>query len=153
VRTLVSDAVSGAELRDRIPFAKELGIELLLGEDGRSKLQLEVLPQHLNGWGAVHGGVTMTALDVAMAVAARSLEPDGKGVVTIEMKTSFMQAGPPQGRLSATGTCVHRSSSMAFCEAEIRDEGDRLVARATGTFKFLRHRVERSERGAGDRQG
>ena len=48
---------------------------MLLGEDGRSKLQLEVLPEHLNGWGAVHGGVTMTALDVAMAVAARSLEP------------------------------------------------------------------------------
>jgi uncharacterized protein (TIGR00369 family) len=138
VRPLVFDAISAAELRDRIPFVKEMGMELLLGEDGRSRLELEVLPQHLNGWGAVHGGVTMTALDVAMAVAARSLEPDGKGVVTIEMKTSFMQAGPPQGRLAATGTCVHRTSSMAFCEAEVRDEGGRIVARASGTFKFLR---------------
>jgi uncharacterized protein (TIGR00369 family) len=153
MRTLVSDPISAAELRDRIPFVKEMGIELLLGDNGLAKLQLEVLPQHLNGWGAVHGGVTMTALDVAMAVAARSLEPDGKGVVTIEMKTSFMQAGPPQGRLSATGTCVHRSSTMAFCEAEIRDEEDRLVARATGTFKFLRYRVERGERAAGEREG
>ena len=138
MRPLVFDAISGAELRDRIPFVKEMGMELLLGEDGRSRLELEVLPQHLNGWGAVHGGVTMTALDVAMAVAARSLEPDGKGVVTIEMKTSFMQAGPPQGRLAATGTCVHRTSSLAFCEAEVRDEAGRIVARASGTFKFLR---------------
>ncbi len=153
MRTLVSDRSSGAELRDRIPFVKEMGMELLLGDNGRSKLQLEVLPQHLNGWGAVHGGVTMTALDVAMAVAARSLEPDGKGVVTIEMKTSFMQAGPPRGRLSATGICVHRSGTMAFCEAEIRDDGDRLVARASGTFKFLRHRVERGERAAGETEG
>jgi uncharacterized protein (TIGR00369 family) len=138
VRPLVSDSISGAELRDRIPFAKEMGMELLLGDNGRSRLELEVRPEYLNGWGAVHGGVTMTALDVAMAVAARSLEPDGKGVVTIEMKTSFMQAGPTEGRMIATGTCVHRSSSMAFCEAEIRDEADRLVARASGTFKFLR---------------
>jgi uncharacterized protein (TIGR00369 family) len=138
VRPLVFDAISAAELRDRIPFVKEMGMELLLGEDGRSRLELEILPQHLNGWGAVHGGVTMTALDVAMAVAARSLEPDGKGVVTIEMKTSFMQAGPPQGRLAATGTCVHRTRSMAFCEAEVLDEGGRIVARASGTFKFLR---------------
>jgi uncharacterized protein (TIGR00369 family) len=145
MRPLVSDSISGAELRDRIPFAKEMGIELLLGDNGRSRLELEVRPEYLNGWGAVHGGVTMTALDVAMAVAARSLEPDGKGVVTIEMKTSFMQAGPTQGRMIATGTCVHRSSSMAFCEAEIRDEADRLVARASGTFKFLRRRVEGSE--------
>ena len=96
MRPLVSDPISGAELRDRIPFVKELGIELLLGDNGRSRLELEVLPQYLNGWGAVHGGVTMTALDVAMAVAARSLEPDGYGVVTIEMKTSFLQAGPTQ---------------------------------------------------------
>jgi uncharacterized protein (TIGR00369 family) len=138
MRPLVSDSLSGAELRDRIPFVKEMGMELLLGDNGRSKLQLEVLPQHMNGWGAVHGGVTMTLLDVAMAVAARSLEPDGKGVVTIEMKTSFIQAGPPQGRLCATGMCIHRSGTLAFCEAEVRDEADRLVARASGTFKFLR---------------
>jgi acyl-CoA thioesterase len=114
VGPLVSDSISGAALRDRIPFAKELGIELLLGDNGLSRLAMEILPQHLNGWGAVHGGVTMTVLDVAMAVAARSLEPDAKGVVTIEMKTSFMRAGPTQGRVAATGTCVHRSSSMAF---------------------------------------
>lgn len=145
MRPLVSDSISGAELRDRIPFVKEMGIELLLGDNGRSRLELEVLPQYLNGWGAVHGGVTMTALDVAMAVAARSLEPDGYGVVTIEMKTSFLQAGPTQGRLFASGTCVHRSSSMAFCEAEIRDEADRVVARSSGTFKFLRRRESGGE--------
>ncbi len=138
MRPLISDTISAAELRDRIPFAKEMGLELSLGEGGRSRLELEIRPQHMNGWGAVHGGVTMTALDVAMAVAARSLEPDGKGVVTIEMKTSFMQAGPPAGRLIATGVCVHRSSGMAFCEAEARDDAGRLVAKASGTFKFLR---------------
>ncbi len=80
----------------------------------------------------------MAVLDVAMAVAARSLEPDGRGVVTIEMKTSFIQAGPPEGRVVATGVCVHRTTSLAFCEAEIRDDRDRIVARASGTFKLLR---------------
>jgi uncharacterized protein (TIGR00369 family) len=138
MRPLIFDAVSATELRDRIPFVKEMGMELLSGEGGNSRLELEIRPAHMNGWGAVHGGVTMSVLDVAMAVAARSLEPDGKGVVTIEMKTSFMQAGPPRGRLAARGTCVHRTKGMAFCEAEARDEGGRLVAKASGTFKFLR---------------
>ena len=144
MRPLVADSISGAELRDRIPFVKEMGIELLLGDNGHSRLELQVRAEYMNGWGAVHGGVTMTALDVAMAVAARSLEPDGMGVVTIEMKTSFLQAGPTQGGMIATGTCVHRSGTMAFCEAEIRDEADRLVARASGTFKFLRGRAASS---------
>lgn len=138
MRELVSDAASGEEIRRRIPFVKDLGLELVSGADGRSRVELNVLPRHLNGWGGVHGGVTMTVLDVAMAMAARSLEPEGRGVLTIEMKTSFLQAGPPQGRVTATGVCVHRSVSMAFCEAEMRDDQDRIVARASATFKFLR---------------
>jgi uncharacterized protein (TIGR00369 family) len=132
--------MTAAELRDRIPFVKDLGIELLAWESGRSRLGLEVKPRHMNGWSAVHGGVIMTLLDVAMATAARSLQPDGDGVVTIEMKSSFMQAGLPDGLLNATGTCVHQSLTLAFCESEVRDEGGRLLARAMGTFKFLRPR-------------
>jgi uncharacterized protein (TIGR00369 family) len=131
-----------ADLRDRIPFVKDLGIELLLAEDGQSRLELDVQPRHLNGWGAVHGGVTMTVLDVAMAIATRTLQPRGEGVATIEMKTSFMQAGPTQGRLVAAGTCVHRSGTMVFCEAEVLGDDDRLVARASGTFKLLRQPSE-----------
>lgn len=127
-----------AEIRDRIPFIKDMGIEVTDVQPGRSRLELSVQPRHLNGWRAVHGGVTMTVLDVAMAIAARSLEPEVEGVVTVEMKCSFMQAGPPAGRLLATGICVHRSTTMAFCEAEVRDEADRLLARAMGTFKYLR---------------
>lgn len=130
--------ISPDPLRERIPFYKDLGIELVAVEPGRARLELPILPKHMNGWGAVHGGVTLTVLDVAMAVAARSLEPDGEGVVTVEMKTSFMQPGPPEGRLLASGTCVHQSTTMAFCEAELRDDKDRLLARAMGTFKYLR---------------
>ena len=141
MRPLVSDLVSGEELRERIPFVKDLGLELVSGSGGHARVELKVTPRHLNGWGGVHGGVTMTVLDVAMAVAARSLEPDGRGVLTIEMKTSFIQAGPPEGRVVATGTCVHRTNSLAFCEAEMRDDQDRIVARASATFKFLRRAV------------
>ena len=138
MRPFVSDSAAGDELRQRIPFVKDLGLELVSGVGGRSRVELEVLPRHLNGWGGVHGGVTMTVLDVAMAVAARSLEPDGRGVLTIEMKTSFIQAGPPEGRVVAMGVCVHRTTSLASCEAEMRDDRDRIVARASGTFKLLR---------------
>jgi len=124
-------------LRDRIPFVKDLGIEIVAAEGGRSRVELEVMPRLLNGWDVVHGGVIMTLLDVAMATAGRSLHPEAVGGVTVEMKTTFMQPGPPKGRLFATGVCVHRSTTMAFCEAEIRDSADRLLARAMGTFKYI----------------
>ena len=38
----VSDAVSGDEVRKRIPFVKDLGIELVSGEGGRSRVELNV---------------------------------------------------------------------------------------------------------------
>jgi acyl-coenzyme A thioesterase PaaI-like protein len=59
----------------------------------------------------------MTLLDVVMAHAARSPGDDGvaehSGVVTVEMKTSFLRPG--LGRLVGTGRRLHRTASMAFC--------------------------------------
>jgi len=58
------------------------------------------------------------------------------GVVTIEMKTSFMRPG--LGRLRAVGRRLHRTASFAFCEASLVDSEGLLLAHATGTFKFLK---------------
>ncbi len=97
-----------------IPFVHHLGFELALFEGGQSELRYTPQPEHLNSFGVTHGGASMTLLDVTMAVAARSVDKD-MGVVTIEMKTSFMQ--PALGPLTAKGRLMHRSSTLAFTEA------------------------------------
>jgi acyl-coenzyme A thioesterase PaaI-like protein len=33
------------------------------------------------------------------------------------------------------GECVHRATSLTFCEAQVRDESGELIAKASGTFK------------------
>ena len=73
-----------------IPFVSHLGFTLHRMEGGESELRYEAKPEHLNSFDVTHGGASMTLLDVTMATAARSETPD-MGVVTIEMKTSFMQ--------------------------------------------------------------
>jgi uncharacterized protein (TIGR00369 family) len=78
----------------------------------------------------------MTLLDVAMAFAARTVAADGMAVATIEMKTTFMR--PAEGALRAVGKVLHRTRSMAFCEAAIFDAKGILCANASGTFKYLR---------------
>ncbi len=123
-----------------IPFVHELGLELLRLEPGQAELALSLRETQTNSWGVAHGGVTMTMLDVAMAHAARSpSQPGGApqpGVVTLEMKTSFMRPG--QGRLTATGRLMHRTASLAFTEGTVRDAAGEVVAHATGTFKYMR---------------
>ncbi|MFX7853858.1 PaaI family thioesterase, partial [Acinetobacter baumannii] len=60
----------------------------------------------------------------------------GPGVVTVEMKTSFMRPG--EGELRAVGRLLHRSTTMAFCEGSVYAADRKLCAHATGTFKYLR---------------
>ena len=121
-----------------IPFLQELGIKVLESGGGQAQVELTLQACHLNGWQVAHGGVIMTLLDNVMSLAGRSMEPDIRGGVTIEMKTSFMQpAGTVGCRLIAKGKVAHASTSIYFCEGELWN-GDKLVAKATGTFKFLR---------------
>ncbi len=121
-----------------IPFLQELGIKVLESGGGAAQVELTLQACHLNGWHVAHGGVIMTMLDNVMSLAGRSMEPDIRGGVTIEMKTSFMQPGGKVGcHLIAKGKVAHASASIYFCEGELWN-GDKLVAKATGTFKFLR---------------
>jgi len=119
----------------RVPFIEHLGFELTRFEDGQSEIVYEPKPEHLNSFAVTHGGASMTLLDVSMATAARSVQQD-MGVVTIEMKTSFMQAA--RGKLTARGHLMHRTATMAFTEATIYDEQGRACSHSTGTFKYVK---------------
>jgi uncharacterized protein (TIGR00369 family) len=123
-----------------IPFVETLGMQLWRFDSGIAEVSLDVRPEMLNSWAVAHGGVLMTLLDVAMAHAARSVRDDADhgapGIVTIEMKTSFMR--PATGRLMASGRLLHGTRNMAFCDGDVRDESGALCAHASATFKFLR---------------
>ncbi|MEY5099829.1 MAG: hypothetical protein RJA36_2548 [Pseudomonadota bacterium] len=118
-----------------IPFVEHMGFRLQRFEGGEAEIAYEPSPEHLNSFSVVHGGASMTLIDVAMAHAARSVQPE-MGAVTIEMKTSFMQAA--RGPLLCKARLLHRTATMAFTEAEVRDAEGRLCAQASGTFKFVK---------------
>jgi len=118
-----------------IPFVNHLGFELTVFEGGHSEIRYAARPEHENSFHVVHGGALMTLLDVTMATAARSIQQD-MGVVTIEMKTTFMQ--PARGVLTGKGRLMHRTATMAFTEGTVFDGEGRACAHATGTFKYVR---------------
>jgi uncharacterized protein (TIGR00369 family) len=126
--------------RDTHPFIRDLGVEFLDSGAGRSRIALQLTTRHLNSWSVAHGGVIMTLLDVAMAIAGRSLDPNAGGGVTVEMKVSFLQPALERSRLIASGHAFHQSKTMAFCEGEIHDGDGHLIAKALGTFKYIRKR-------------
>jgi uncharacterized protein (TIGR00369 family) len=127
-----------ADLGRKLPFARHLGIRLVSKGEGKARLELDVRPELMNSWDAVHGGVTMTLLDIALAVALRSLDPHATGAITVELKVNFV--GPGLGTLIADGRCVHRGKTIAFCDGEVHDSSGKLVATASGTFMLRRAR-------------
>jgi uncharacterized protein (TIGR00369 family) len=121
-----------------IPFVTLLGFELTHFENGESTITYSPRPEHQNSFGVAHGGAVMTLMDVTMATAARSVAPD-MGVVTIEMKTSFMRPAPGDGsQLTGRGRLMQRTTSMAFTEATLYNSQGQACAHATGTFKYVR---------------
>jgi uncharacterized protein (TIGR00369 family) len=119
-----------------IPFGSLLGIRILDHGGGRAILEVDLRPELLNSVGVAHGGVTMTILDIAMSLAARTKDPKGTMAVTIEMKTSFL--APAHGKLVVQADCLQLGKSVAFCEGEARDAKGEVVARASGTFMVRR---------------
>ncbi len=130
------DKVSPVAYPAKVPFVDSLGVTLHAYGDGQAEVRVDLDAAHLNTWDVAHGGVVMTMLDVAMAMASRSAHPSGSGVATVEMKTSFMR--PAEHQLRGVAKVLHKTSTMAFCEASLFDDQGTLCAHATGTFKYLR---------------
>lgn len=113
-------------------FPRLTGIEWGQVAPGNSVCHLDVRDEHMNGAGAVHGGVHATLMDSAMAVALLAL---GLRVTTTQLTVNYL--GPVAGpRITCTAQLTHRTRRTALAEARIHD-GDALVALATASFHIL----------------
>ena len=133
----------GEELN--VPLLKLLGVRFLSAEMGKGEILLALKPEHTNTWEVAHGGVLLTLMDVAMAVAARSADPADRSVVTIELKNNFMQAA--NGVLRVKADTVRHTATMAFCEAKLYNDQGEVCCMATGTFKYIKRLVSRGADG------
>jgi uncharacterized protein (TIGR00369 family) len=75
-------------------------------------------------------------MDVGMAIAARAADSAGRGVVTIELKTNFMQAA--KGIVRVAAKTVHATPTLAFVEAKLYDEGNAVCCMGSATFKYFK---------------
>jgi len=131
-------AVTGADPRNlfgAVPFMQLLGVRREFSQGGRARLVLDARPELGNVIGAVHGGVLVTLLDVAMASAAVSCVDFKRTAVTLNLDSSFLEPG--RGCLTAEGEVMHEDGSVAMCRASITDSDGRRVAQALGSFRYL----------------
>jgi uncharacterized protein (TIGR00369 family) len=113
-------------------WMETLGARIAEAEPGRVVLELEAGPQHRHGGGVVQGGVITQIADAAMGMSLATLQEDGMWNTTIELKINFLRP-VVAGRLRAIGRVVEMRQSLLFSEADVIDDRERLVARASST--------------------
>jgi 1,4-dihydroxy-2-naphthoyl-CoA hydrolase len=120
-----------AELMNSHPegWVREMGLHLTVATADEVRCEWEVGPQHLQGYGIVHGGVhcgvieTLASVGAAVVAMAR-----GQAVVGLENNTSFVRAVRTGTRLHAVATPLTRGRKSQLWEGRIFDEEERLVA-------------------------
>jgi 1,4-dihydroxy-2-naphthoyl-CoA hydrolase len=129
----MSEQSSLSQIRDAMPFATLIGVELL---DARPELvrgRLDFSPQRCTAGGVIHGGALMALADTCGGICAFLNLPDGAiGTATIESKTNFMRA-VREGPVTASTRPLHIGRTIIVLETEITSEDGSLAAKTTQT--------------------
>ena len=120
---------------ERQHFMHLIGADLTRIEPGRIEAELSLSQQHQQQRGFAHGGLVATMADLAAGFAAVTLVPENYGVVTSDLKVSYLNPGVGQ-RIKAIGWVLKAGRRLHFCEAEVWCD-DVLVAKASATMAVL----------------
>ena len=120
-------------------FVRSLGAELVSFGKGWCESKVDVSPTLQQQHGFIHAGVVMTIADHTCGGAAASTVPEGKDVITVENKISFLRpaSGPV---LFCRAEVLRAGKSLIFVEAEVmaeRPEGRVIVAKASSTLAVI----------------
>ena len=118
------------------PFGELIGLDFTRCEGGFTRGVLEIDERHLNPHNVVHGGVIYSMADTGMGGAVYSCLNEDELCATVEIKIVYM-APVSSGRLTCDTRVVHRGKRIAMLESEVKN-GDRLVAKATGTYSLFK---------------
>jgi uncharacterized protein (TIGR00369 family) len=117
-------------------WLQAMGVTITLATPEEVRAELTVGPEHLQGYGIVHGGVHSGLIESLASIGAALFAlPRGQSVVGLENTTSFIRAVRAGAKLRAISTPVTRGRRTQVWEARVLDDEDRLVA--TGRVRLL----------------
>jgi 1,4-dihydroxy-2-naphthoyl-CoA hydrolase len=132
----MTDTTVLTQIRDSMPLAVLLGVELLEARPELVRARLDWAPERCTAGGLLHGGALMALADTGGGVCAFLNLPEGSiGTATIESKTNFLR-GVREGTVTAATTPLHTGRTTIVLETEILREDGALVAKVTQTQAF-----------------
>ena len=119
-------------------FNKVNGLKILEWTDGNASLSVDLVPEHLNPLGLVHGGLYSAMLDVALAMTG-SFKPAPDDLLPgLTLSLTLQYLAPLKlgdGFAMAQARRTGGGKSVFFAEGTVKAPDGRLIATATGVFK------------------
>ena len=106
------------------------GIELTDASVDHCEGRVEIVPDHHQPYGVVHGGVYCTLIETLASTGAAlwAMEQGMAGAVGLSNKTDFLRA-TTEGVLLGRATPIHRGRTQQLWQVDVTREGDgKLVA-------------------------
>ena len=111
-------------------FSQWLGIERVEDGAGRSVLSMTVRAEMLNGFDILHGGITYSLADSALAFASNS---HGRKSVSVETSISHLSPCRVGDRLTAVAEELSLSNKFGIYQITITNQQGEKVALFKGT--------------------
>ncbi|NNF01060.1 MAG: hotdog fold thioesterase [Bacteroidia bacterium] len=119
-----------SKMFDHDAFSQWLGIERIAVKPGKVILRMEIKKEMLNGFDILHGGVTFSFADSALAFAANS---HGRKSVALDASMSFTRSAKVGDILTATAEEAHLGNKVAVYNITIEDQNKEVIALFKGT--------------------
>jgi len=111
-------------------FSQWLGIEVVEIKEGYSKLRMTLRPDMLNGFGVIHGGVTFSLADSALAFACNNRNNLS---VALDVSITFTKSGKPGDVFTAEAKEIHNGRSTGLYMINVTNQHNQSVALFKGT--------------------
>ena len=117
----------------RLPFAAEMGVEIVEAQKSRILGRLAVRETLTTGGHILHGGAIMAFADSLGAIGAVLNLRDGQGTTTLESKTNFLGSARVGETLTGEATPLHVGRRSSVWQTRITNDAGRLIALVTQT--------------------
>ncbi|QXE93037.1 PaaI family thioesterase [Geomonas subterranea] len=114
------------------PFEEYLGMQIEESGDGRAVLSMPFKVKLAQGVGLMHGGAITSLADTAVAMAIKSILPEGSDFVTVDLHLKFF-AAVHEGTVRAVARAIPQDERKIVGEAEIFN-GETKVAEFNAFF-------------------
>ena len=125
-----------AEKLDNLPFAKLMGMRLADIRPNEAVVEIEMRDDLRQPSGVLHGGVTATLIDTAMAFAVRTYLTDTEPTATIDLTVHFLRPHV-EGKAICTARVVRPGKRIFTVSADVHNEEGQLIATGLSTYTRL----------------